>query len=240
MWDDPTAAIGRRLRQGPAEPWRELVGVAADLRDNGVHEPAPVTVHWPILRREFWGDTASTRTATFVIRTPRAATAGFLAEVRDAVWAVNPNLPLAQIRTLDDVYRQSLGRTTFTVVMLGLAGAMALLLGLVGIYGVISYTVSQRTKEIGIRMALGEPPHAVRRMFVRQAVVLAAVGVVAGLAAAAGASRLLGALLYGTSPLDPVTYVAVAMLLLTTSALASYVPARRAAALNPIDALRTD
>jgi ABC-type antimicrobial peptide transport system permease subunit len=138
------------------------------------------------------------------------------------------------------VYRQSLGRTTFTVVMLGLAGAMALLLGLVGIYGVISYTVSQRTKEIGIRMALGEPPHAVRRMFVRQAVVLAAVGVVAGLAAAAGASRLLGALLYGTSPLDPVTYVAVAMLLLTTSALASYVPARRAAALNPIDALRTD
>jgi predicted permease len=240
MWDDPTAAIGRRLRQGPAEPWREIVGVAADLRDNGVHEPAPVTVHWPILRREFWGDTASTRTATFVIRTPRAATAGFLAEVRDAVWAVNPNLPLAQIRTLDDVYRQSLGRTTFTVVMLGLAGAMALLLGLVGIYGVISYTVSQRTKEIGIRMALGGPPHAVRRMFVRQAVVLAAVGVVAGLAAAAGASRLLGALLYGTSPLDPVTYVAVAMLLLTTSALASYVPARRAAALNPIDALRTD
>jgi ABC-type antimicrobial peptide transport system permease subunit len=133
-----------------------------------------------------------------------------------------------------------LATTSFTLVMLGIAGAMALMLGLIGVYGVISYAVSQRRREIGIRLALGAQQRELRRMFVRQALALLAVGVGLGLAASLGLAHLMKSLLFGISPLDPPTYIAVPIVLAAATALASYLPARRATAVNPVEALKAE
>ncbi|PYR61538.1 MAG: multidrug ABC transporter substrate-binding protein, partial [Acidobacteria bacterium] len=137
-------------------------------------------------------------------------------------------------------YDASLARTSFTLVMLGIAGGMALLLGVAGIYGVISYSVSQRTREIGIRIALGAQGHAVTRMFVAHGLTLAGVGVTIGLTAAFGIMRLMSSLLFEVSPVDPLTYAMVSLTLIAATVLASYVPAVRATAVDPIEALRSE
>jgi putative ABC transport system permease protein len=240
LWGSPSAAIGKRVRSfGSA--WREVIGVVGDVRDNGVNEPAPTSAYWPLLMDAFTSDdTFVTRSLSYVIRSPRVGDEGLLTEVSRAVWSVNPNLPLASVRTLGEIYNRSLARTTFTLVMLAIAGGMALLLGLTGIYGVISYSVSQRTKEIGIRMALGAKHQEVTRMFLGHGVRLAAVGIACGLATAFAATRLLSSLLFSVSPMDPMTYVGVALSLLTAAALASYLPALRATAVDPVEALRAE
>jgi len=139
-----------------------------------------------------------------------------------------------------EVYDQSLERTSFTLVMLAIAASMALLLGIVGIYGVIAYAVSQRRREIGIRAALGAQQGELKRMFVRHGLLLAGVGVAIGLAAAAGLTRLMSTLLYGITPLDPVTYVVMPVILVIATVLASYLPARRAATVDPVEALKSE
>jgi ABC-type antimicrobial peptide transport system permease subunit len=141
---------------------------------------------------------------------------------------------------MEEVYAASMARTTFALVLLSLAAGMALLLGVVGIYGVISYSVSQRTREIGIRMALGAEAAAVQAMFVRHGLTLAGVGLVIGLGAALGLSRLMGSLLYGVSAGDPLTYAAVGAVLAGAAAMAAYLPARRAARVEPLEALRAE
>jgi putative ABC transport system permease protein len=176
----------------------------------------------------------------FAIRSSRTGTASFLDELGAAVWTVNANLPLAQIRTLGDLYERSLARTSFTLVMLAIAGGTALLLGIVGIYGVISYAVLQRTREIGIRVALGAQHAELRWMFVRHGLVLAGFGVACGLAGALPLTRLMTSLLFGISPLDAATYVAVSLVLLAAAGLASYVPAHRATTVDPVAALRAE
>jgi ABC-type antimicrobial peptide transport system permease subunit len=163
-----------------------------------------------------------------------------LQELRQAVWSVNPNLPLANVTTLEAVYDKSLGRTSFTLVMLAIAGGMALLLGIVGIYGVISYSVSQRTREIGIRLALGAPMQEVTGMFVRHGLVLSGIGAACGLTAAFALTRLMKSLLFDVSPADPLTYLAVSAGLILAAMLASYLPARRAATVDPAEALRAE
>jgi len=189
----------------------------------------------------FWGDKLHiTRGGSFLVRTNRAATESLVADARKAIWSVNNNLPIYQVRTLDDIYRESMARTSFTLVLLAIAGAMALILGVVGIYGVIAYAVSQRTREIGIRIALGAPPAGLQAMFVRQGMVLAAIGAAVGLAAAFGLTRLMTSLLFGVGALDPSTYAVVALVLITAAAVASYVPARRATAVHPTEALRAE
>jgi ABC-type antimicrobial peptide transport system permease subunit len=175
-----------------------------------------------------------------VLRSERTSTDAFLTQVRQTVWSVNGNVPIALVRTLQDVYEQSMARTTFAMVMLAIAGGMALLLGLIGIYGVISYSVSQRTREIGIRMALGVKHGDLRRMFVRHGLILAGTGIGVGVAVAAGLTRLMASLLFQVSPLDATTYVGVSVVLVAAAVLASYLPARRAAALNPVEALRAE
>ena len=151
---------------------------------------------------------------------------------------MNPNLPLARVKTLEEWLEDSMARTSFTLVMLGIAAAMALLLGAVGIYGVISYAVSQRTREIGLRMALGAQRADVSRLVLRQGFLLVGLGVVLGLGAAAGLTRLMSALLFGVSASDPITYLAAAFGLGTIALMASYFPARRAAGVDPMEALR--
>ncbi len=177
---------------------------------------------------------------TFVIRSDRAGTEGFANQVRQAVWSVNPSLPVASLETMQNVYDRSMARTSFTLVMLAIAGAMALVLGVIGLYGVIAYAVSQRRREIGIRLALGAEPAELKTMFVRHGLLLAAIGTVLGLAAAAALMGLMKSLLFGISPLDPVTYAAVPIVLIAAAVLASYLPARRAAAVDPVEALRAE
>jgi predicted permease len=241
MWGEPAAALGKRIKIAPVDLWREVVGVVGDVRDNGVHEPAPTIVYWPTMMAKFWGqERFVSRSLTFVMRSDRTGTEAFLNQIRQAVWSVNGSLPLALVRTLQEVYDRSMARTTFALVMLAIAGAMALLLGIVGIYGVIAYSVSQRTREIGIRMALGVEQRDVRRMFLRHGLVLSAIGVAAGIGVAAALTRLMTSMLYQVSPLDVPTYTAVSLVLLCAALTASYLPARRAASLNPIEALRMD
>ena len=231
FWGTPTAAVGKRLRQYPSMPWQEVIGVVQDVRQNGIQEKAPEIVYWPVMTRNYF--VPVTRAATFVIRSERTGTEGFLSQVRQAVWSVNASLPLASVRTMREIYDESLATTSFTLVMLGIAGAMAMMLGLIGIYGVISYTVSQRKREIGIRVALGAEPGALQWLFVRYGLALAGAGTVIGLAAAAGLTRPMRSVLFGISPVDPLTYTAVPLVLVAATVLASYVPARRAAAVDP-------
>jgi predicted permease len=241
LWHDPQAAIGKRVRDGARSPWREVVGVVSDERDDGVDHKAPTIVLFPTLMDNFGGNQPFIqRSVALIVRSPRTGSSGFLNEVSRAVWSVNPNLPLANVRTLAEVYRKSMARTSFTLVMLAIAGGMALLLGVIGIYGVISYSVLQRTREIGIRMALGSPRQDVTRLFVGHGLKLAAIGIACGLAAAAVCTRLMSSLLFEVSPLDPLTFAGVPLMLVLAAALASYVPAVRAALVDPVEALRTD
>jgi predicted permease len=241
LWGGPAAAIGKHVRPYAKGSWREVVGVVGDSHDDGLNAKAPSIAFWPMLTPEFTDDEPMVqRSITYLIRSPRTGSAGFVNEIGAAVWSVNPNLPLARVRTLREVYDASLARTSFTLVMLALAGAMALLLGVAGIYGVISYSVTQRSREIGIRMALGAQHGTVTRMFVRHALTLAGVGVAIGLAAALGLMRLMSSLLFDVSPADPLTYGVVAASLVAAAVAASYIPALRAASVNPVNALRAE
>jgi predicted permease len=236
LWGEPSAAIGMHVREFQNLPWSEVIGVVQDVHERGVQEKAPEIVYWPTLLHVPFVPVR--RTVTFVLRSDRAGTESFLNEVRQAVWSVNSNLPLASIRTMQEVYGKSLARTSFTLVMLGIAGAMALGLGVIGIYGVMSYTVSQRQREIGIRLALGAQGGDVLQMVLEQGTKLALVGVTIGIGAAFGLTRLMRNLLFGVTAYDPVTFAAVAVLLIFVALLACYIPARRAMLVDPIVALR--
>jgi predicted permease len=240
-WKDPAKALGRRIKESPKSEWREIIGVVGNEYDNGVHKEAPKIVYWPSLLANFWGDKFQVRrTMSFVVRSPRVGSAAFLKEVQAAVWAVNPSLPTANVRTLQAIYDRSMVRTTFTLLMLALAGGVALILGVVGIYGVIAYAVSRRTREIGIRIALGAQQGQVQGLFVRDGAVLIAIGLVLGLAASAGVTRTLSTLLFGVKPMDVGTYAVVSAGLAVAALLACYLPARRATSVDPASALRSE
>lgn len=240
-WRDANEALGKRIRVGTNDEWREIVGVVGDVHDDGVNQKPPTSVYWPLLQDHFEGDDVSVRRdVAFVIRSARAGSERFLRDVREALWSVNANLPLASVHTVDYYYRKSLARTSFTLIMLGVAGSMALLLGVVGIYGVIAYSVSQRTREIGIRMALGAQKQKLTQMFVSQGLLLTGIGVACGLMGAIISMRLLSALLFNVRPVDPITYGAASLGLLATAWLASYLPSRRAATVDPVEALRAE
>ena len=242
LWGSPNAAIGKHFQEFTGTPWNEVVGVVQDVRENGVDQVSPATVYWPSLM----GDASAPqkqrawRTVYFAMRTRRAGTQTFINEMQRAVWSVNANLPVADISTMKDLYSDSMARTSFTLVMLAIAGSMALALGILGIYGVISYAVSQRTREIGIRMALGAKKSELTWMFVRSALLLTGVGTALGLGAAAVLMSLMRTLLFGISPLDPITFGVVPIALVAAAALASYLPARRTAAVDPVIALRAE
>lgn len=240
-WDSPSAALGKRIRIASTDDWREIIGVAANVYMDGVNKKTPSAVYWPTVRVNFEGEKRSVASyIVFGIRSSRAGTESFLKEVREAVWAVNRNLPLSRVNTLGFYYRQSMARTSFTLIMLAVAGAMALLLGVVGIYGVIAYSVSQRTREIGVRMALGAQTQSLTAMFVRHGLILTGIGIAFGLTAASIVMRLMSSLLFRVNPVDPLTYAAVTLGLIATAFIASYLPSRRAATVDPVDALRAE
>jgi predicted permease len=243
LWGDAKAALGQRIRtSGGAGPWHEVVGVVEDVRMNGPDQAPPTTVYWPALNKDFYRGLPVylVRGIAIVLRTPQAGNAALARELESAVWSVNPNVAVARVRTMADFHDRSLARTSFTLVMLGIAGASALVLGVVGLYGVISYAVSQRRREIAIRLALGAPQSRVVRTFVRYGAGLAAVGVVIGLGAAAALTRLMGTLVYDVRTIDPPTYALVALVLTGAAALASWLPARRAAAVDPAEVLSAE
>ena len=242
LWQTPEAAVGQRIRGVSTGPWREVIGVVTDVSLNGPDEAAPATVYWPGLMADFYPGQRFFvyRGGAFAVRSSLAGTPALARQVEQAVWSVNASLPVASMRTMQDIYDRSLGRTSFTLVMLLAAATAALVLGVVGLYGVLSYAVSTRRREIAIRFALGARTSDVQARIVRQGVVLACIGVVFGLAAAAGVTRLMTSLLYEVPAVDPLTYAAVAAGLVAIAALASYLPARRASAVDPAESLAAE
>ncbi len=223
-WRDPRAAIGKRIRTALTDDWREVVGVLQDVHDDGIDQRSPAMVYWPLWQKNWAGPGYVIRSVAFVIRTPRAGTAGLRRELQQAVAAVNAGLAVADVQTLETVYDRSLARASFTLALLAVAAGMALLLALVGIYGVVSYSVSQRNREIGIRLALGAAIGEVIGLFVRQSLALSAVGAACGLAVALVLTRLMKSLLFEVSPVYPLTYAAALAGLILAAALASYLP----------------
>jgi predicted permease len=240
-WNSAQDAIGKRIRVTTNDPWHEIIGVVADVRGNGVSQPPTSTAYWPLIQNNFETEEVSLRRElAFAVRTPRAGSESFMKEVRQTVWSVDPNLPLFAVQTLQYYVQNSMARTSFTLIMLGVAGSMALLLGVVGIYGVIAYSVSQRRREIGIRMALGAQNKIVTNMFILDGLKLTAIGVVIGLVVAALTLRLMSSLLFNVNSMDPLTYATVSFGLIVTAFLASYLPSRRAASVDPVEALRAE
>ncbi|HEX5235435.1 MAG TPA: ABC transporter permease [Silvibacterium sp.] len=242
-WGSAAAAIGKRVRQFSSMPWQEVIGVTEDVRVHGVDENAPAIIYWPAMLNDPYTQKPTIdapNSAAFAIRSTRAGNQEFISRVQRAVWSVNPDLPVAAVHTMQDIYDRSLARTSFTLVMLAIAGSMALALSIIGIYGVISYSVSQRRREIGIRLALGAQRNALNWMFVRSALTMAAAGIAIGILAAGLLTQLMRSLLFGISPLDPFTYFMVLLVLIVAALLASYLPARRAAAVDPVETLRAE
>ena len=238
-WRRPQDALGQRIRVVSTDPWREIIGVSEDVHYDGVEKPTQSVVYWPLMMDHFAGHEQRLQRATvFVVRSQLAGTQSLMKAIQQRVWMVNPNVPLANNETLGDLYTQSMARTSFTLVMLCVSGGIALLLGTVGIYGVIAYSVSQRTREIGIRMALGAQRGAVVGAFLRQGIGLTVMGIAIGLAIASATMRFMSAILYGVSADDPITYITITCVVVIAALLACYLPSRRAAAVDPVLALR--
>lgn len=235
-WGSAQAALGKRVRMTLAEPWNEVIGVVGDVRhqslDSGTTDAVYLTLGAPLAQ-------FMARRATFVIRSERVNTAGFLEDLQRAVWSVEPSVPLWEVETLADLHARATAGTALTLILLAITGGMALLLGLIGIYGVLGYMLSQRTREIGIRSALGAGNTQLKRMLVAKVMGPVIVGIGLGLASAAALSRLIESFLFGVTPLDALVYGAAALLLVVTAVIAAYLPARRAARVDPLQALRS-
>jgi predicted permease len=226
----PGRAIGEVVEIN--EQSLEIVGVVGDLKTFALRDEAKAMIYVPV-----GSPLVGLQTMQTVMRTGGGPPPD-VAALRSAVDAVNPSVPLTTVKTMDDILRDSMAQMAFTVTLLAVAAAAALALGMVGLYGVISYAVSQRTAEIGIRLALGARPAEVSALVLRQGLVVVASGLAIGIAAAAAATQFMASLLYEVSARDPGTFAASAAVLLTVSAVATYLPARRAAAIDPAQSLR--
>src|SRR5687767_10362008 len=235
-WGEPAKAIGKRVRGSSSQsPWREIIGVSGNERDDGLAQPPTPIVYWPMLNESYrW------RTMAFAVRSTRVGAPGFVRELEQAVWSVNQNLPLATVQTLEEIQVGSMTQTSFALVMLGIAASVALLIGMVGIYGVVAYAAAQRTREIGVRMALGAQIGDVRKLFLRHGLWLTTAGIAIGIGVALVLTRVMAAFLFGVGPMDPMTYAAVSAALAVVALLAAYLPARRASRVDPMAALRAD
>ena len=241
------SALGKRLSLGgpgeAPEQWFTIVGVVGDVREQGLHEKPAELVYYPVRRSNPDGPDATDdwvpRDFTLAVKARAGIDPLTLVQpVRDAVWSIDPKLPLAQVRTMEDVVERSMARVSFTMFLLAIGAVVALTLGAVGIYGVISYIVSQRTQEIGVRMALGAQRGEVSGMVLKEGMMLALAGIGLGLAGSLAITRFMKAILFEVSTTDPATFAAVPVLLAAVALLASYLPARRAAGVEPLEAIR--
>jgi putative ABC transport system permease protein len=240
LFGNAESALGRRLRASPTMAWREIVGVVGDEHDDGPARPATPIVYWPFLQENYAPSRITVeRALIYALRTDRVQEAGFLREVQQAVWAVNPSLPLSRIETVDDVYHRATAQSSFTLVVLAIAAAVTMLLGVVGIYGVIAYVVAQRRREVGIRMALGASAPDVLRLFMGRGLAIVAAGLAAGTVAAIAGSSALTTLLFGVDRLDLSVYACAIAALAAIGALAIWLPARQAANTPPGIILRS-
>jgi predicted lysophospholipase L1 biosynthesis ABC-type transport system permease subunit len=243
-WSSVEGAVGKRIDVGNDGTWLEVIGVVADVYHDGVDQPPPATVYWPGREQQYMSNlgTYLPSSVTFALRTERTATESMLADVRRAVAESAPGVPIAQMSTLAQVYRAhpSMARSAFSLALLGIAGATALLLSVVGIYGVLAYAAMQRRREVGIRMALGATPRSVKSMFVYRGLILVSLGIAMGAVAAAALTRLMSSLLFGVTPLDIATFAGAAAVLTLAALFASYMPARRAATVDPMETLRAE
>jgi predicted permease len=243
VWGDPAAAVGKRVRIGRGGPWNEVIGVAGDIHDSGVDQAPPAIVYWRAGIQGALSTTGPTfipRDVTFAIRSSRTGTDAFITQIAQAIWATNPNLPLARVQTMSEIYDRSMSRASFALVMLTIAGVMALTLGMVGVYGVISYAVSRRRREIGVRLALGAARIGILRQFLGQSVRVSAVACLCGIVVSLAVTRVLSGLLYGVSPVDATTMAGVVAVVLLVATLAAMIPATRAAFIQPMRTLRED
>jgi len=233
------SALGKRFQPSGSDNnklWFTVAGVVAPVLHNGVREEPPALIYYAAALPSSDGD--GTRSMTYVLRgRPPGPDA---AAIRDAVWGLDRNLPIAVLRTLPEIVRQSYVEFTFTMLTLGIAAMTGLLLGAVGLYGVLSYAVTLRVREIGVRLALGASPGRVMRSIVGQGILVAGIGLLIGLAGAYGLTRLLGSLLFQTDALDVSTFAAMSAALFVVALLASYLPARRAAGVSPLESLRAE
>jgi len=238
-WRTPEEALGRRIRISGSDDWREIVGVVGDLHDEGVDRPARSAVYWPTLLAQFQSKPLrASRYVSYVVRSPRAGSQDLMKQIQRAVRSVDSNLPLARVHTLDYYCARSMARTSFSLVMLGVAGGMALLLGMVGLYGIIAYWVSLRTREIGVRIALGAQPRRILALVLGRVMAIVSIGIALGIGAALVLTRLLSSMLFGVRPDDPLTYALIVPLLGIVVLAACYIPARRATRVEPMVALR--
>jgi putative ABC transport system permease protein len=224
--------IGKRVRPGFRDPWRTVVGVVADVKNAGIDKPAGTELYFPYEQAQFGLSDA------WIVLRARGDPDALVSPVRAVVRELDPSLPLSNVRTMDDVLSAAQARPRFLMLLLSLFSGVALLLAAVGIYGVISYSVSQRTSEIGIRMAMGANSRDVLRMVLFQGIRLGALGVVIGGIGALALTRFLRGLLFGVSALDPETFVLMGLLLAAVTLVACYLPARRATRVDPMVALR--
>ena len=236
-WPDADP-IGKQLRiaddEKPNRPWFTVVGVVASVRQNDLRELPTPQVYFPLGT----GGDETPRTLTYVVRGPNVSAQADA--IRRAVWAIDRDLPVAAVQTLQEAVDQSVVQFSFALFTLGIAALVALVLGAVGLYGVLSYAVSLRTREIGVRLALGAPTSRVMRSVVANGVLIAVIGLVLGSAGAAALTRFLAGMLYEVEPLDVATFTLMPVVLLAVAVVASYLPARRAASISPLEAMRSE
>jgi predicted permease len=235
LWPDANA-VGRKIQVGNPKTWETVVGVVEDVMQENFREPAQALVYLPM--RGQLPDQWALSSPAYVVKTARAET--IAADVRAVVHDVAPEAPMYRAYTMSFLAARSMRDLSFTTLTLSMVSMLALILGLVGLYGALSYVVAERTREIGVRMALGAQPERVRRMIVVQGGQVVVVGVVVGLIAAVFSTRVLGRLLFGVETVDVTTFAGMSAAMLLTGLLASYVPARRASSVDPIVSLRSE
>jgi ABC-type antimicrobial peptide transport system permease subunit len=241
FWKDSTgrSAVGKRFRSLPSGPYVTIVGVVGNTRDTTLAAPPSQAVYFPQSVTDDTLYSQAERTMALVVKTT-GEPAAITAAVQRVVRQLDPTLPMFDVKPMTAVLSASTARLSFTIIILGAAAGVTLLLGAIGLYGVMAYLVTLRTRELGLRIALGAEPRAVAMMMTNQGLVLTAIGIGAGLALFAMVARFLRSFLFGVAPGDPLTLAAAALTLVVIATLASWLPARRAAMVDPADALRAE
>jgi len=242
LWGTPTDGLGKRVREfyDQAGAWYDVIGIAGNVHDDGANRPAPPTIYFPARPyAQLLGIRPYLpRKVNFVLRTDRTGTESLLNEIRKAVTSVHPTLPVATAQSLAEAYHKSIAQTSFTLIMLLIAGASALLLGMVGVYGTLAYALTRRRREIGIRLALGASYGQIQRLCVGRGLLLAVIGTALGVPGAAASTQAIQSIIFGISPADVPTVTGVLITLASAVVLASYLSSRRALSIDPVENLR--